>query len=89
MVSVNQPTFWNPSAQAATSSPTKTSGAPGSAGITVPMMPTTTRAPRGAGTGFPRRPCDLPLGLSSKGWLEDFRQSSTKRRLCSSPSQKS
>src|SRR3954466_15723022 len=44
---VNHPTFWNPSAHAATSNPTKTSGTPGSAGSTVPRIPMTTRsAPR-------------------------------------------
>src|SRR5215218_1893654 len=41
---VNQPTFSKRSAQAATSSPRKTSGAPGIAGSTVPTTPTTTSA---------------------------------------------
>src|SRR4051794_38394182 len=39
---VSHPTFWKPSAHAATSNPTKTSGAPGIAGITVPTIPATT-----------------------------------------------
>src|SRR5436309_15391043 len=62
---VNHPTFWNPSAHAATSNPTKTSSGPGIAGITVPMMPTTTRRAPTSRRRF-SAPAIVPLSLRAQ-----------------------
>src|SRR3954449_11345468 len=62
---VNHPTFWNPSAHAATSNPTKTSGTPGSAGSTVPRIPMTTRSAPRRRTRF-SAPGTIPLPLRAQ-----------------------
>ena len=83
MESVNQPTIWKTSAQAAQTSPRKTSGAPGNAGSTVPAIPSSTRTTANTQTGFSTGSTSYPTCPSTR------RHSSRNLRLCKSPSRTS